>query len=100
MQIKLVVIVVFVVVKNIGSTAVTYKCRFNIVRLTKPTPVGNNVASIIINRTFSNIVLKIRLRHLISGVNMYPEIICTMIYVRTVHPLTVNIIVINVITSG
>lgn len=70
------------------------------VKLTNPALVGNDVTTIIIHGALCNVVPKIRFRHLVPRVQMHSKVECSMHEVRNIHPLTVNIVVINVVTPG
>ena len=68
-------------------------------QLTDPAFVGNNVTAIIIHGALGNVVLEVGFGHLVARVQMHFEVIRAVHKVGTIHPLAVDIIIINVVTT-
>lgn len=68
-------------------------------KLTYPTAYYNNITPIIIDLTLSHIIPEVRLRDLIPRVNMNPKIKCPVHKIRDVHPLAIDIVMINIETT-
>lgn len=68
-------------------------------KLTYPTASYKNITPIIIDLTLSYVIPEVRLRYLIPRVNMYPKIKCPVHKIRDIHPLTIDIVMINIETT-
>lgn len=64
------------------------------------TLVADDIVPVVEHRTFSDVIPEIRFRHLVSWIQVHPEVERSVMEIGTVHPLAVNPPMVIIITSG
>lgn len=80
------------------ATRIPAMCVDSTVALLYPTPVSDKISPVIVDRALGNVIPEVRLGHLVPRVQVNPEIKRSMHEVRRVHPLAVDIVMINIVT--